>query len=53
MKLQIYIIFYKTIYDKCYSIIPCDYLNKYFTFVAVNNKIEKNYILNKYKIINE
>ena len=53
MKLQIYIIFHRTIYDICYSSIPQEYLDKYFTFVAVNNNIEKIYTKNKYKVINE
>lgn len=53
MKLQIYIIFHRTIYDECYSEIPQEYLDKYFTFIAVNEKIEKIYKNNKYKIINE
>jgi hypothetical protein len=53
IKFQIFIIFHKTIFDECYSSIPQEYLNKYFTFVAVNNNITKEYTENKYKIINE
>jgi hypothetical protein len=51
--LQIYVVFHKYIFDECYSEIPQDILNEYFTFIAVNNKIEKQYTPNKYKVIKE
>jgi hypothetical protein len=51
--IQIFIIFHKNIFDDCYKNIPADVLYKYFTFVAVNKNIPKQYTKNKYKIINE
>jgi len=51
--IQIFIVFHKNIFDELYKNIPNDILYKYFTFYAVNEKIEKNYTKNKYKIINE
>ena len=51
--LQIFIVFHKTLFDDCYKNIPHDVLQKYFTFYAVNEKIEKSYTRDKYKIINE
>jgi hypothetical protein len=51
--IQIFIVFHKNIFDECYKNIPDDILYKYFTFYAVNEKIEKSYTLDKYKIINE
>jgi hypothetical protein len=51
--LQIFIVFHKNIFDECYKNIPNDILSKYFTFIAVNEKIAKNYTRNKYKVINE
>lgn len=51
--LQIFIVFHKYIFDECYENIPQDILDKYFTFVAVNPQIIKEYTLNKYKVINE
>ena len=50
---QIFIVFHKFIFDDCYKKIPKEILNKYFTFVAVNEKIPKTYTLNKYNVINE
>lgn len=50
---QIFVVFHKRIFDECYNI-PEDILKKYFTFVAVNPNIEKEYPTNdKYKIIKE
>ena len=49
---QIYIVFHKYIFDECYENIPEDILREYFTFIAVNEKIPKNYNANKYKVIN-
>jgi hypothetical protein len=49
---QIYIIFHKKIFDDCYRAIPDDILQKYFTFIAVNPNIEKEYNP-KYKVTNE
>jgi len=51
--IQIFIVFHKNIFDECYKNIPDDILNKYFTFFAVNENIEKSYTQNKYKIIKE
>jgi hypothetical protein len=51
--IQIFIVFHKNIFDECYKNIPDDILYKYFTFIAVNKNIEKNYTKNKYKIVNE
>jgi len=50
--IQIFIVFHKFIFDECYSVFPEDVLYKYFTFIAVNEKIEKKYT-KKYKVINE
>ena len=49
---QFFVVFHKKIFDECYEIFPEDILYKYFTFIAVNQKIEKNYT-QKYKVINE
>jgi len=51
--IQLFIVFHKCIFDDCYKNIPDDILQKYFTFVAVNPKIEKFYTKGKYKIVNE
>jgi hypothetical protein len=51
--IQLYVVFHKNIFDECYENIPSDILYKYFTFIAVNEKIPKKYTPNKYKIINE
>ena len=51
--IQIFIIFHKYIYDECYKNIPETILKEYFTFVAVNEKIQKEYTKDKYKVINE
>ena len=51
--MQIFIIFHKYIFDDCYKNIPDDILDKHFTFIAVNEKIKKEYTPNKYKVINE
>jgi len=51
--IQIFIIFHKNIFDECYKNIPEDILSEYFTFYAVNENIEKCYMQNKYKVINE
>ena len=53
MDIQLFIVFHKNIFDKCYCHIPDDILYKYFTFVAVNKNIPKEYTQNKYKVINE
>ena len=51
---QFFVVFHKKIFDECYEIFPEDILYKYFTFIAVNEKIEKQYPTNKkYKVINE
>jgi len=51
--LQLFVVFHKKIFDDCYKNIPSEILNKYFTFIAVNKKIPKEYTKNKYKVINE
>jgi hypothetical protein len=50
---QFFVVFHKELFDECYSQIPQDALDKYFTFIAVRPDIEKTYTPNKYKIINE
>lgn len=50
---QIFIVFHKHIFDACYKNIPDEDLFKYFTFLAVNENIEKIYTKNKYKVIKE
>lgn len=51
--IQLFVVFHKYIFDDCYKNIPNDILYKYFTFIAVNEKIPKAYTQNKYKVINE
>lgn len=51
--IQIFVVFHKFIFDECYENIPDDILYKYFTFLAVNENVEKSYTQNKYKVINE
>lgn len=51
--IQLFVVFHKTLYDECYKNIPQSILDKYFTFIAVNPSIPKNYTQNKYKILNE
>ncbi len=51
--MQIFIIFHKFIFDECYIHIPQPILDKYFTFIAVNENIPKIYQKDKYKVINE
>lgn len=51
--LQLFIIFHKKIFDECYINIPQDILYTYFTFIAVNEKIPKEYTEKKYKVIKE
>lgn len=53
MKLQLYVVFHEKIFDECYKDIPQDILDQYFTFIAVNENIEKQYTANKYKVVNE
>jgi hypothetical protein len=50
---QLFIVFHKKIFDECYQNIPSEVLQKYFTFIAVNQNIPKEYTKNKYKVINE
>jgi len=50
---QIFVVFHKKIFDECYENISQEDLDKYFTFFAVNESIQKEYTKNKYKIINE
>lgn len=51
--MQLFIVFHSRIYDQCYADVPQDMLDKYFTFVAVNEKIPKEYTAGKYKVVNE
>jgi|688.fasta_scaffold280948_1 hypothetical protein len=51
--IHIFVVFHKYIFDECYKHIPQEILYKYFTFIAVNPKIEKCYTKNKYNIMNE
>ena len=51
--LQLFVVFHDTIYDDCYENIPQEYLDKYFTFIAVNKSIPKTYTKGKYNVINE
>lgn len=51
--IQIFVVFHKKIFDECYKDIPTDILYSYFTFIAVNEKIPKEYTKNKHKVINE
>jgi hypothetical protein len=51
--LQIFVVFHKKIFDNCYSDVPQEILDKYFTFIAVNEKIPKEYDREKYNVINE
>jgi hypothetical protein len=53
--MQLFIVFHKKIFDNNYKHISDDELEKNFTFIAVNQKIEKDYSKNKrkYNIINE
>jgi hypothetical protein len=50
---QIFVIFHEEIFDECYEKIPDDILYKYLTFFAVNEKRQKTYTPNKYKVIYE
>jgi hypothetical protein len=50
---QIFVLFHRNLFDEIYKDVPDDILNKYFTFVGVNEKIQKDYTPNKYNIINE
>ena len=52
--LQIFVIFHKNIYTDFYDLIPDKDLHKYFTFIAVNENIEKKYPTDaKFKIVKE
>ena len=53
MNIQIFVVFHRNLFDECYKNIPPDVLQKYFTFVAVNESIPKKYTAGKYKILNE
>lgn len=53
MDIQIFIVFHKFIFDGCYMKIPNDILYKYFTFIGVNENIQKHYTQDKYKVVNE
>jgi hypothetical protein len=51
--IQIFVVFHKMIYDECYKYIPEEFLTKYFTFIAVNKTIPKQYNPYRYKVIKE
>jgi len=51
--LKLFIVFHEKIFDECYENIPQDILDKYFTFIAVNKNIPKNYTEGKYNVVNE
>ena len=51
--IQFFVVFHNKLFDNCYECIPPDILHKYFTFIAVNENIQKEYTQNKYKVINE
>jgi hypothetical protein len=51
--LQLFVIFHKKIFDDCYIHVKPELLEKYFTFVAVNERIPKEYTEGKYRIIKE
>lgn len=50
---HIFIVFHENLYDEYYENISKDILDKHFTFIAVNESIQKNYTPNKYNIVNE
>lgn len=50
---HIFIVFHEKIFDECYEDIPKEILDKHFTFIAVNEDIQKNYTPNKYNVVNE
>jgi hypothetical protein len=51
--IQLFVVFHKNIFDDCYKKIPDYILYNYFTFIAVNKNIPKQYTQNKYRVINE
>lgn len=51
--LQLFVVFHEKIFDECYKDIPQEFLDKYFTFIAVNPNIKKFYTEGKYKVVNE
>lgn len=54
MKLvHIFVVFHKKIFDECYKELTQEELDSYFTFVAVNPTIQKEYNTSKYNIIRE
>jgi hypothetical protein len=53
MNIQFFVVFHSNLFDECYADIPKDILDKYFTFMAVNETIPKKYTENKYKVIKE
>ena len=51
--IQFFIVFHKYIFDECYKHISKEYLDAYFTFIAVNKSIEKIYtIINEWELDN-
>jgi hypothetical protein len=51
--IQFFVVFHKIIADECYANVPQEVLDKYFTFIAVNEAIPKKYTSGKYKVVNE
>lgn len=49
-KLQFYVVFHEKIFDECYKDIPQDILDKYFTFIAVNENIKNNTLKTSIKL---
>jgi hypothetical protein len=50
---QFFVIFHKKIFDECYVHVPREILDRFFTFIAVNEKIPKEYTDGKYNILKE
>jgi hypothetical protein len=39
---HIFVVFHEKIFDECYEDIPKEILDKHFTFIAVNEDIQKS-----------
>jgi len=53
-RFQLFVVFHNVFYEKCYDDIPQEWLDTYFTFVAVNPKLPKIYNPSRFtKVINE
>ena len=51
--IQLFVVFHKQIFDECYKTIPRNILKKYFTFIAVNERIPKTFSENRYNVVRE